>query len=166
MARCSGFSRGKGCWLKRGPGSRGVPTATQRRSGDPNPQCSSKSTAIQMGGALQYKWEAYCRFPFLQSLAATKVRRYKWGAYCCTNWRCIAVLFRQSCRGWGFRNIAQPHPHSPRKPWAAPAGTTTGCKHFFGNYLNSCKALHYRMNSRWEWFDPVMSNPLRNEVSL
>ena len=42
----------------------------QKRSGDPNPQYFSKSTAcrtnggrtaVQMGGVLQYKWEAYCR---------------------------------------------------------------------------------------------------------
>ena len=75
----------------------------QKRSGDPNPQYFSKSTAVQMGGVLPYKWEAYCStngrrtagFPFLRSLEARKARRYKWGAYCRTNWRCIAVLFRQ-----------------------------------------------------------------------
>ena len=75
----------------------------QKRSGDPNPQYFSKSTAVQMGGVLPYKWEAYCStngrciagFPFLRSLEARKVRRYKWGAYCRTNWRCTAVLFRQ-----------------------------------------------------------------------
>ena len=78
---------------------------TQKRSGDPKPQYFSKSTAVQMGGVLPYKWEAYCStngkriagFPFLRirSLEARKVRRYKWGAYCHTNWRCTAVLFRQ-----------------------------------------------------------------------
>ena len=76
---------------------------SQKRSGDPNPQYFSKSTAVQMGGVLPYKWEAYCStngrriagFPFLRSLEARKVRRYKWGAYCRTNWRCTAVLFRQ-----------------------------------------------------------------------
>ena len=75
----------------------------QKRSGDPNPQYFSKSTAVQMGGVLPYKWEAYCStngrriagFPFLRSPEARKVRRYKWGAYCRTNWRCTAVLFRQ-----------------------------------------------------------------------
>ena len=75
----------------------------QKRSADPNPQYFSKSTAVQMGGVLPYKWEAYCStngrrtagFPFLRSLEARKVRRYKWGAYCRTNWRCTAVLFRQ-----------------------------------------------------------------------
>ena len=76
---------------------------TQKRSGEPNPQYFSKSTAVQMGGVLPYKWEAYCStngrriagFPFLRSLEARKVRRYKWGAYCRTNWRCTAVLLRQ-----------------------------------------------------------------------
>ena len=75
----------------------------QKRSGDPNPQYFSKSTAVQMGGVLPYKWEAYCstngrrtaEFPFLRSLEARKVWRCKWGAYCRTNWRCTAVLFRQ-----------------------------------------------------------------------
>ena len=60
----------------------------------------SQSTAVQMGGALPYKWEAYCStngrctvgLPFLQSLEARKAQRYKWGAYCRTNWRCTAVL--------------------------------------------------------------------------
>ena len=33
----------------------------QKHSGDPNPQYFSKSTAVQMGGVLPYKWEAYCR---------------------------------------------------------------------------------------------------------
>ena len=67
---------------------------------DPNPQYFSKSTAVQMGGVLPYKWEAYCStnerriagFPFLRSLEARKVLPYKWGAYCRTNWRCTAVL--------------------------------------------------------------------------
>ena len=69
----------------------------------PTPKYFSKSFAVQMGGVLPYKWEAYCRtngrhiagFPFLRSLKARKVWRYKWGAYCRTNWRCTAVLFRQ-----------------------------------------------------------------------
>ena len=69
----------------------------------PTPKYFSKSTAVQMGGVLPYKWEASCStngrctvgFPFLRSLEARKVRRYKWGAYCRTNWRCTAVLFRQ-----------------------------------------------------------------------
>ena len=67
------------------------------------PKYFSKSTAVQMGGVLPYKWEAYCStngrriagFPSLGSLEFRKVRRYKWGAYCRTNWRCTAVLFRQ-----------------------------------------------------------------------
>ena len=75
----------------------------QKRSGDPNPQYFSKSTAVQIGGVLLYKWGAYCStngrriagFPFLRSLKAKKARRYKWGAYCRTNWRRTAVLFRR-----------------------------------------------------------------------
>ena len=47
----------------------------QKRSGDPNPQYFAKSTAIQMGGVLPYKWEAYCStngrriagFPFFKA---------------------------------------------------------------------------------------------------
>ena len=87
---------------------------SQKRSGDPNPQYFSKSTAVQMGGVLPYKWEAYCStngrrtagFPFLRSLEASKVRRYKWGAYCRTNWRHTAVLFMTSCRS-GKKKRAQ-----------------------------------------------------------
>ena len=67
----------------------------QKRSGDPNPQYFSKSTAVQMGGVLPYKWERTAVLPFLRSLEARKVRRYKGGAYCRTKWRCTAVLFRQ-----------------------------------------------------------------------
>ena len=88
------------CWLSK---LTRILAFIQKRSGDPNPQYFSKSTAVQMGGVLPYKWEAYCStngrrtagFPFLRSLEARKVRRYKWGAYCRTNWRCTAVLFRQ-----------------------------------------------------------------------
>ena len=68
----------------------------QKRSGDPNPQYFLKSTAVQMGGVLPYKWEAYCRVSLsskLKSQESTAI--YKWVAYCRTNWRCTAVLFRQ-----------------------------------------------------------------------
>ena len=73
----------------------------QDLSGDPNPQYFLKSTAVQMGGVVPYKWEVYCSangrctvgFPILQGLEARTVQRYTWGAYCRTNWRCIAVLF-------------------------------------------------------------------------
>ena len=49
----------------------GVHPIFQKRSGDANPQYFSKNTAVQMGGVLQYKREAYCStngtagFPFL-----------------------------------------------------------------------------------------------------
>ena len=36
------------------------PSVIEKRSGDPNPQYFSKSTAVQMGRVLPYKWEAYC----------------------------------------------------------------------------------------------------------
>ena len=70
-------------------------------SSDPNPQYFLKSTAVQMGGVLPHKWEAYCStngrctvgFPFLQGLEGREVQRYEWGAYCRTNWRCTAALF-------------------------------------------------------------------------
>ena len=87
----------------------------QKRSGDPNPQYFSKSsgdtnggrTAVQMGGVLLYKWEAYCGVSLSSKLRSQErtaiqmggVLPYKWGAYCRT--------FQTSCRGWGFRNIAQ-----------------------------------------------------------
>ena len=51
------------------------------------PGIFSKATPAQMGGVLQYKWEAYCStnerciaaFPFLQGLEASKAQCYKWG---------------------------------------------------------------------------------------
>ena len=87
----------------------------QKRSGDPNPQYFSESTAvqmggvlpaIQMGGVLQYKWEAYCRISLsskLRSQEGTAIQMggvlpYKLEAYCRT--------FAETSRGWGFRNSA------------------------------------------------------------
>ena len=53
----------------------------QKCSGDPNPQYFSKSTAVQMGGVLPYKWEAYCstngrRIAGLKTLTSLKIRRF------------------------------------------------------------------------------------------
>ena len=80
------------------------------QSGDHNHQDFPKSTAIQMGGVLQYKWEAYCdtngRSTDSTSLSSecrgTKstaiqiggVLQYKLKAYCDT--------FLRSSGGWGF----------------------------------------------------------------
>ena len=80
--------------------------------GDHNHQDFPKSTAIQMGGVLQYKWEAYCdtngRSTDSLSLSleprGTKstaiqmggVLRYEWELYCDT--------FLRSSGGWGFRH--------------------------------------------------------------
>ena len=63
-------------------------------------------TAVQMGGVLPYKWEAYCRVSLSSKLRSQEsiavqmggVLPYKLEVYCRT--------FRTSCRGWGFRNIA------------------------------------------------------------
>ena len=60
-----------------------------------------------MGGVLQYKWEAYCGVslsskPRSQESTAIQtggVLPYKLEVYCRT--------FQKSCRGRGFRNIAQ-----------------------------------------------------------
>ena len=78
---------------------------------DHNHQDFLKSTAIQMGEALQYKWEGYCdtngRSTDNSSLSleprGTKstaiqiggVLQYKWEVYCDTSLR--------SSGGWGFR---------------------------------------------------------------
>ena len=64
----------------------------QKRSGDPNPQYFSKSTAVQMGGVLPYKWEAYCRVSLsskLRSQESTAIEMggvlpYKLEVYCRT----------------------------------------------------------------------------------
>ena len=59
----------------------------QELSGEPNPQYFLKSTAVQMGGVLPYRWETYCStngrctvaFPFLPGLATREAQRYNWG---------------------------------------------------------------------------------------
>ena len=66
----------------------------QKRSGDPNPKYFSKSTAVQMGRVLQYRWEAYCRVSLPSKLRSQESTVIQTGAYCRTNWRCTAVLFR------------------------------------------------------------------------
>ena len=79
--------------------------------GDHNHQDFPKSTAIQMGGVLQYKWEAYCdtngrsteSIPFPQSLGAPKVLQYKLEAYCNTcRLEVYCDTFLRSGGGWGF----------------------------------------------------------------
>ena len=75
----------------------------QEHPGDHNHQDFLKSTAIQMGGVLQYKWEAYCDTNRRSSESISlsleprgtnlKVLQYKLEAYCDTNGRCIATLF-------------------------------------------------------------------------
>ena len=84
--------------------------STGEHSGDHNHQDFPKSTAIQMGGVLRYKWEAYCdtngrstdSISFSSKRRGTKstaiqiggVLQYKWEAYCDT--------FLRSSGGWGF----------------------------------------------------------------
>ena len=84
---------------------------TGEHPNDHNHQDFPKSTAIQVGGVLQYKWEAYCDTNgrstdsislFFQSVGTPKGLQYKLEAYCKTNWRCIAILFLRSSGGWGF----------------------------------------------------------------
>ena len=66
----------------------------------PTPEYFPKSTAVQMGGVLPYKWEVYCWVSLSSRLRSQEgpaiqmggVLPYKWGAYCRTNWRCTAVL--------------------------------------------------------------------------
>ena len=44
------------------------------------PQHFLKSTAVQRGGVLQYKWEVYAvGFPFPQGIEARKAWQYNWG---------------------------------------------------------------------------------------
>ena len=70
-------------------------------SRDHNHQDFPQSIAIQMGGVLQYKWEACCdtkgestdSISLPQSVGAPKALRYKLEAYFDTNWRRIAQLF-------------------------------------------------------------------------
>ena len=110
----------------------------EKLSGDPNPQYFPKSIAVQMGGVLPYKWEAYCStngrctvgFPFIQGLGARDVQRYKWGAYCRTNWRCAAVLSPRPVRVgvvifFSLTTPTPPHPDKPLRP-SHPRGLDFG----------------------------------------
>ena len=82
----------------------------QELSGDPNPQYSLKSTAVQMGGVLQYKWEVYCWVSLSSRLLSQEgpaiqmggVLPYKLEVYCRT--------FFETSRGWGFRNSSDYRP--------------------------------------------------------
>ena len=93
--------------------SKEIEKARKGRSGQPpvffQKHCRTNGgrTALQMGGVLQYKWEAYCgvslssKFRSQESTAIQMggILPYKLEVYCLTFWT--------SCRGWGFRNIAQ-----------------------------------------------------------
>ena len=83
-----------------------LPATSQELFGDPNPHYFLKSTAVQMGGVLQHKWEVYCWVllpsrPGSQEVTAIQmggVLLYKLEVYCST--------FFETSRGWGFRNSA------------------------------------------------------------
>ena len=78
--------------------------------GDHNHQDFLKSTAVRVGGVLQYKWEAYCgtngrstdnislssehRGTESTAIQMGGVLQYKWEVYCDT--------FLRSSGGWGF----------------------------------------------------------------
>ena len=125
----------------------------QKRFGDPNPQYFSKSTAVQMGGrtavqmggVLQYKWEAYCGVSLsskLRSQESTAIQMggvlpYKLEVYCRT--------IQTSCRGWGFRNIA--HSTAPsRQP-----SQFTVCASRFARLsgLLECPFKALRLSTMW-----------------
>ena len=69
-----------------------------------NHQDFPKSTAIQTGDVLQYKWKTYCDtngrstevFPFPGSSVAPKALQYKLDAYYDTNWRLYCNTFLRS----------------------------------------------------------------------
>ena len=77
--------------------------SNEELSGDPNPQYVLKSTAVQMGGVLQYKkLEVYCLVSLSSRLRSqegtaiqiTGVLPYKLEVYGST--------FFKTSRGWGF----------------------------------------------------------------
>ena len=84
-------------------------------SGDHNHQYSQKNTAIQMGGVLQYKWEAYCNthgrstanIPFPQSVWGTRSTATHIGGVlqCKSEVYCDTFL-----RSWKKGNDPHPHP--------------------------------------------------------
>ena len=78
--------------------------------GDQNHQDFLKSTAIQMGGELQYKREAYCDTHgrstdsislSLEPRGHQKYGNANWRRIAITNGRCIAILFLRSSGGSG-----------------------------------------------------------------
>ena len=87
-------------------------------SGDHNHQDFPKSTAVQMGGVLQYKWEAYCNTNggSTDSISLSSERRgtkstavqiggvlqYKWEAYCDTFSRSGGGSENSVLTKWGF----------------------------------------------------------------
>ena len=57
---------------------------------------SGGHTAVQMGGVLQYKWEAYCRLSLSSKLRSQESTAIQMGGRIAVPyWRCTAVLFRQ-----------------------------------------------------------------------
>ena len=118
----------KGCWF-RNPDA-GLSSETFRRPQPPvflQKYCRTNGgrTAVQMGGVLQYKWEAYCGHSLSSKLRSQEsvaiqmggVLPYKLEVYCRT--------FQISCRGWGFRNIA--HFGSPNGALGSPTGALFHC---------------------------------------
>ena len=72
---------------------------TGEHPGDHNHQDFPTSTAIRMGGVLQYKWEAYydTNGRSTDSISLSSKRRGTESTairiLCNTNWRCVAILF-------------------------------------------------------------------------
>ena len=73
----------------------------------------SSTLAVQMGGVLPHKGEAYCStngrctvgFPCLQGLEARKAQRYKWGAYLLPyKFEVYCSTLSETSRRWGFWN--------------------------------------------------------------
>ena len=117
-----GKATGRGWVLGRGVA--GVTHHTEKKRNDlskirnvpvtPTPSIFSKVLPYKWGaycrtngGRIAYKWGAYCRVSLsskLRSQESTAIQMggvlpYKLEVYCHTFWT--------SCRGWGFRNIAQ-----------------------------------------------------------
>ena len=60
-----------------------------------------------MGGVLQYKWKVYCRVSLSSKLRSQESTAIQMGAVLPYKLEVYCRTFSTSCRGWGFRNIAQ-----------------------------------------------------------
>ena len=126
-ASCSSFGHPR---INFSDNPRGYANKNRELSGDPNPQYFLKSTAVQMGGVLQYKWEVYCWLSLssrLTSQGGTTIRMgailpYQLEVYCSTFPRPVGVgvsetLLKKASNYSGTKKEPKPKLLSPDIFW-------------------------------------------------